>query len=178
MRRIKSQKGFSLLELAVTVAILAVIAGGTMPLLEGAMQRAKASGAGDSLAGALRDARARAVATGWQYRTLGFNADGASAFRNQYRVMARSSGGVPWPADTAAPFDSPTQMAGPWINFTTRYPGVKLRPQDGSDQFWVAFDSRGVAFDISPGFNPLQVVGQTGGVKSLSVSTVGSVRVQ
>ena len=178
MRRINTEKGFSVLELVVAVAILAVIAGGTIPLLEAAKQRAQASGAADALAGAVREARTRAVATGWQYRILGFNADGASAFRNQYRVMARSSAGLAWPDDTAAPFESTTLMAGPWINFNTRYPGVKLTPQDGSAQFWVAVDARGVAFDISPGFSPLQVVGQTGTTRSLSISTVGSVRVQ
>lgn len=172
------RKGFTAIELLVAVAMAAILIAASMPFFLGTIQRSRLDGAVRQIVSDVRDARSRAITTGWQYRIFGYNAGASSAFRNQYRFMARRSASVGWPADTAAPFQSATQMAGEWININTLYPGVSLNPQDGTPRFWVAFDARGAAFEIDDSFNPLVVASQAGAARSLRVSVAGSIRVQ
>ena len=172
------RKGFTVIELLVAVAMAAILIAASMPFFLGTIQRSRFDGAVRQIVSDVREARSRAITTRWQYRIFGYNVGASSAFRNQYRFMARSSATAGWPADTAAPFQSATQMAGQWININTLYPGVRLNPQDGTPRFWVAFDARGAAFEIDGSFDPLVVAGQTGATKSLRVSVAGSIRVQ
>jgi hypothetical protein len=92
--------------------------------------------------------------------------------------MGRSSSGVAWPVDTVEAFQGATQMAGSWVDVTTLYPGVTINPSTASAQFWVAFDSRGVAIDIAASCNPMLLSGEDGRSKSIRVTTAGSVRMQ
>jgi prepilin-type N-terminal cleavage/methylation domain-containing protein len=174
----RSGRGYTLVEVLIAVVMMAIIAGLTIPSFLGFMQRSRLDAAVGQIVEHVREARSRATMTGWQYKVLGFNYGGGNALKNQYRLMARSSPAVAWPGDTVAPFQSATQMAGVWVNFNNTYPGVRVNPQDTSPRFWVAFDARGVAFDIDPSFQPLQVTYQTGGTKTVTVTTAGSVRIQ
>jgi prepilin-type N-terminal cleavage/methylation domain-containing protein len=174
----RSERGYTLVEILVATVMLAIIAGIAIPSFLAYTQRSKLDAAVRQIVEDVRQARSRASLRGWQYRIYGFNYGAASAYKNQYRLMGRSSGTVAWPADSAGSFENATQMAGEWINVNTTYPGVRINPLDGTLHFWVAFDARGVAIDVDDSFKPLQVTHQTGGTKTVSVTTAGSVRIQ
>ena len=176
----KNKRGFSLVEAMVTLSIGAILMAAIMPGFMNLMRTYRRDAAVDKVSGDVRKARAQAIATGWQYRLMGINQgySGTSTYKNQYRFMARRSTADGWPADTVAPMKSATQYAGPWIDVGKTYPGVKLNPTDNSQHFSVAFDSRGVRIELDTSFDPLVVVPQTGGSKSVRVSAVGSEIVQ
>ncbi len=172
----RTGRGYTLAEILIAMVTLAILGGLSIPGFTGFVQRSRLDGAARQIVSDVREARAKATLTGWQYRIFGFNYGASSSFKNQYRLMARSSGAVAWPADTAAPFESATQMAGVWINMSTLYPGVRINPNDGTPRFWVVFDARGV--DIADNsFSPLEVTHQAGGSRNLRVTTVGSIRI-
>jgi Tfp pilus assembly protein FimT len=171
-------KGLTIVEALVVVAILGVMAGAAMPFFSGVIQNSRLDAAARQVVGDVRDARSKATLTGWQYKIVGFNVGGGQTYKNQYRILGRSSAAGAWPADTAGIFESATQMAGPWINVNTLYPGVSLNPSDTTPRFWVSFDARGVAFEIDASFNPLTVAHQTGATRSLRVTSAGSIRIE
>lgn len=176
----KNQRGFSLVEMMVTVSIGAILMAAVLPGFMGMMKTYRRDAAVEQVAGDIRKARAQAIATGWQYELMGYNQGwtGTSTFKNQYRIMARRTTADGWPADTVAPFKSATQYASAWIDIGRSYPGVKLNPTDASQHFSVAFDSRGVRIALDTSFDPLVVVPQTGTSKSIRVSAVGSATIQ
>jgi type II secretory pathway pseudopilin PulG len=176
---VKDSRGFSMLEIMVVVGIFMIVASVVFPKFTKLIYSYRRDAAMQQLAGDTRRARTEAIRTGWQYRIFGFNHTSTSAFKNQYRLMARSSGAVAWPADSVAAFTSTTQMAGQWVNIPSRYPGVRLNPSDGTERFWVAFDSRGVRIELDDSFDPLYVVHQTESFqRQVDVTAVGSVKTQ
>jgi prepilin-type N-terminal cleavage/methylation domain-containing protein len=171
-------RGFSVLELMIVVAIFAILTGIAMPRFTGLLNNYRRDAATQQLTGDVRRARTEAIRTGWQYRIFGFNSGATSAFKNQYRIQARRSGAVAWPGDTVAAFQSSTQIAGAWVDFTRLFPGVTLNPDDDTERFWVSFDARGVRIELDDSFDPLYVVNKTGASKLVNVATVGSVKIQ
>lgn len=143
--RVARQKGFSLLEILVVAAGVAIVAGVSFPMVATVLQRARAAGAGDVLALTIRDARARAMATGWQYRVVAF--DGSGAVPNAFRIegMNPATGGT-WPAATAT---SPpvaygvNQMYEAYTTLPAEFPGAAIEVPLGGPSFIVTFDSRG-----------------------------------
>ncbi len=174
----RSGRGYTLVEILIAVVMGAILAGLTIPAFLSFMQRNRLDAAVGQLVEHVREARSRATMTGWEYKVLGFNYGGGGSYKNQYRLMARSSSAVAWPADTVAPFQSATQMAGVWVNFDTAYPGVRVNPSDGTPRFWVSFNSRGVAYDIDGSFQPLQVTYQSGSSRNVRVYTSGTIRIE
>jgi prepilin-type N-terminal cleavage/methylation domain-containing protein len=177
---IKNHRGFSLVEALVALSIGAILMAAIMPGFLGMMKTYRRDAAVEKVAGDVRKARAQAIATGWQYRIMGFNQGwpSSSIYKNQYRIMARRSSADGWPADTVAPMSTATQYAGPWIDITRTFPGVKLNPTDTTQHFAVAFDSRGVRIELDTSFDPLVIVPQSGPSKSMRVSAVGSALIQ
>jgi len=177
---IKNEKGFSLIEVLVAVSVGAILMAAVLPGFLGLLRTYRRDAAVERVAGDIRKARSQAIATGWQYRLMGINQgySGTSAYKNQYRFMARRTTADGWPADTVAQMSSATQMAGPWINVAKNFPGVKLNPTDTSPHFAVAFDSRGVRIELDSSFDPLVIVPQTGPSKTIRISAVGSASVQ
>ncbi len=176
MRR--TRRGFTLVEALIAMVMVAILGGLSIPGFTGFIQRSRLDGATRQIVSDVREARAKATMTGWQYRIYGFNANASSSYKNQYRLQGRSSGTVAWPADATGPFQSATQMATMWINVSTLYPGVRINPQDGTLHFWVAFNAQGQAFDVDDSFDPLVVTHQNGETRSLSVTFVGGIRIQ
>jgi len=176
------REGYTLIELAIVVGIIIVMVMVGLPFFTAMMQNSQLDGATRQLAGDVRDARSLATQTGWQYQIVGFNAGGSSTYKNQYRMLARSSSGVAWPANTGPMLNFPTppggatQMAGPWINFNQIYPGINLNASNSNPSFYVSFSSQGVSFE-SMSF-PLQFSNQSGGSRQVSVTSAGSVRIQ
>jgi prepilin-type N-terminal cleavage/methylation domain-containing protein len=174
----RTERGYTLVEVLVGVALLAIVAGLAIPSFLAYTQRSKLDAAVRQLVEDVRQARSKAVLRGWEYRIYGFNSGSSSVYKNKYRLMGRSSTAVAWPADSAASFESATAMVSEWVNIGTVYPGVRFNPTDGTDHFWVAFNDRGVAYDIDDSFKPLNVTHPTGGTKTVTVTSAGSVRVQ
>jgi prepilin-type N-terminal cleavage/methylation domain-containing protein len=173
-----AQAGFSVIELLMAAAIATVMMSIVMTSFRGLVETSRRDGAAGLIAGDVRRARARAISTGWQYRIYGFTAGATSPYKNQYRLMGRSSSGVAWPDPTSDPIESATQMAGGWVDLRTMYPGVTLSPDAVTADFSVAFDSRGVRVAVDPSFDPLIIDNQKGPVRSVRVSAVGSVEIQ
>jgi len=183
-------RGVTLIEVLMVVAIFAIIAAVGLPNLIGALQRNRARGAADTIAVAARDARARAVSTGWEFRVFGFNNESATR-PNQFRIEGRANSGVAWPAAAVVgPMTTDTQMAERWTDMAVEYPGVRLNVGDagqcgdplggGVQTFCIEYSSRGLLNGLSyqgPGGN-LQVVDAGGNVaRRVGAAVAGAVRV-
>jgi prepilin-type N-terminal cleavage/methylation domain-containing protein len=172
-------KGFTVIELLVVILLggLLVLAG--VPAFMNYLRAARFNGAVNQVVSDAQQARYRAVSTGWQFRLIGFNSGAAHARRNQYRLIARRTTAAGWPSETAAPFESSTQSAGPWVDVNDLYPGATLNPtvMAGDGKFFVSFDARGARFGVQD-FDPLVIGGETGTTRSVDVSAVGSLSIQ
>ncbi len=144
MRRMNTPKGSSLVEVLVVAAMLAVATGISFPLVTSAMQRAKANGAAEALAAAIRDARTRAIATGWQYQVVAY--DPAGAVPNAFRVQGFDpvNGGVAPAAGTVTtpPFYGNNQTYEAYTNMAQDFSTAQIQVPGGGP-FRVTFDSRG-----------------------------------
>jgi prepilin-type N-terminal cleavage/methylation domain-containing protein len=167
------QRGFSMIEVlvAVTIGGLIVLAG--VPAMTNLVQRSRLDTATRELLSDVREARSRAITTGWEFSVIGFHATTGGSWRNQYRLIGRRSGAVAWPDTDDAPFSSATQFAGAWVDLTSRHSGVSLQPSATS--FTLTFGPRGTPTSTS-GFAPL-VVANDNATRSLTVSTSGAVRI-
>lgn len=184
----QSKPGLTLVEIVMGMVILAVLAAIAIPAFFTMLQRSQLDAGVRQLVSDVRDAQSRATLTGWQVRLIGFNYSSTDAKKNQYRLVARSSSAVAWPATTVAPFGTVgtgTQMAGNWLDVNKQYPGLRFNPASASPNFYVSFDSRGVAFEWNAGIGAcalppcwMDLVHESGPKKQLSVTTAGSVRVQ
>ena len=166
-----SRKGFTLTELTLAMALVGITLAIALPAFSNVMRSARLNGAVRQLVSDVREVRSQAVATGWDYRIVGYR-DAEASFSNQYRVVARRSS-ASWPSDSAAPFRSDTQIAERWIDLASFHPGVTFSSSD--PRFQVTFDSRGVSTDAATSFNPLQMIGADGESRSLNVSLIGRV---
>jgi Tfp pilus assembly protein FimT len=129
--------------------------------------------------GDLREARAQAIATGWECKVVGFGATSADPNRNRYRVIARQTSAIAWPSDTSPVFKSSTQRVEPWMDMSSAFPGVQLDPggTSSNDRFEIVFDSRGSATPSPNDFNPFRVVGN-GKPAVITVSAPGGILLQ
>ena len=182
MRRISSQDGFSLLEVVLVVTILAVLTRITFPLVQDALQRAQANGAGDALGAAIRDARMRAIATGWNYQVVAYTKDGAVP--NAFRIEGfnTATGGVAPAAGTAStrPFYGTNQTYEMYSTLAKDYGGATLVLPAGGTTFTVVFNSGGqwpLATPCTPVGCQVQLLTKGGGLKTtLTVSQAGAVQ--
>ena len=170
--------GFSLVESMLAIAIASVIMGALLPRFTTIVRTFRRDGVTDQIAADVRKVRAQSISTGWQYRIIGFSSGSTNANKGQYRMMGRSSSAIAWPADNAAQLKTATQMAGPWVDIRTMFPGVSLNPANTATHFSVAFDSRGVRIELDATFDPLVIQSQTGSSKSLRITPVGNVEIQ
>jgi len=175
-------KGVSLIELVAAVAVLALLVGVAMPRFQTMVRRSQVDAATRHILSDVNRARSLAITTGWEYKFFGYNSDAPSPFANQYRFLARNPAGGVWPADAAAPIQSPTQIAGQWVNLSNIYPGALINPGDtgGQARFWVTLNARGVRIDVDNSFDPMNVRSDSVGAvnRSLSVSLPGIVTIQ
>lgn len=184
----QSKPGLTLVEIVMGVVILAVLAGIAIPAFYTMLKRSQLDAGVRQLMSDVREAQSKASLTGWQVRLIGFNSGSADAKKNQYRLVGRSSSAVAWPVATVDSFGSVgtgTQMAGAWTDVNRQFPGVRLNPASASPNFYVSFDSRGVAFEWNAGIGAcgippcwMDIVHDSGAKKQLSVTTAGSVRIQ
>lgn len=171
-----SRKGFTVLELLIAIAIGAIVISVAVPSFFEVMQRNRHGAAVRRVVNDLREARSKAIATGWEVRVVGYSADDSGDHANQYRVFARRSSAVDWPDEDATAFETSTQLAGSWFDLTSHYSDVDFVVED--DRFEVTFDSRGAAPAADDAFNPVLVVNDEGLSSSLTVSVVGGITIQ
>lgn len=179
MRRADHSGGFTLLELLIVVALLALMGFISVPLVSGALSRARSNGAAEALTGAIRDARMRAVASGWQYRVMAYSPTGAVP--NAFRIegMNPASGGIWRPAGTVSdpPFYGTNEMAEPYTSLSTDFGSAQIQIPGGGSTFTVTFDSRGQwAVACVPASCQAQVT-TTGGATTLTVAQGGAIQV-
>ncbi len=183
-RRVGKQ-GVTLIEILVVVAIFAIIAAVGLPALANALQRARSKGVADVLRMAMRDARSRAIGTGWQFRVFGSN-DASGTTPNQFRIEGRRSTALAWPASgVPGPLSSDTISADPWVVLAKEYPGVHLNAGDAGscpdplgtapNSFCITYTPQGLMTTSyqGPG-GSLQVSGG----RSVTATLAGAVRVQ
>ncbi len=183
IRRARGPHGFTLLELLQVTAALALLAAISLPVISVALARARTNGGAEALGAAIRDARMRAVSTGFQYRVVAFDSTGAVP--NAFRIegMDPNNGGA-WPAPTDT---TPPTLYGPNV-MHERYTDLALdfggTPQivvpGGGGAFTVTFDSTGQWPAVAPCV-PVgcQVQVSSGGkVATLSISAAGAVLIR
>ena len=176
MRDRQGRQGFSAVEILAVIGLVASLALLMGPSLVEILQSSRLRAAARQMASEVRLARSKSVATGWQYRITGISAGSSDSKSNQYRVMARESSAIGWPSISVAPSESATLIVGDWIDVGSRYAEVQLNQTD-TGEFALAFDKGGTPIEMSLSFNPLQISGANGAAKFVTVSAVGSVRV-
>jgi prepilin-type N-terminal cleavage/methylation domain-containing protein len=171
---LQSKRGLTLVELVIAMMVMVILLALAIPAFMALLQRSQLDGAVRQVMSDAREAQSRATLTSWQFRLIGYDIDAGNAYKNQYRVIGRSSSAVAWPADTGPNFSSATQMAGPWVNVNRQFPDVKLDTSDATSKFYVSYDSRGVAFEINS--FPLNISHRSGQKQCLGVTAAGSIR--
>lgn len=173
------QAGVTLSETLVALAIGAMLVLVAVPAFLNMIKISRLHAAARQAVGDLREARAQAIATGWECKVVGFGAASGDPNRNRYRIMARQTSAVAWPADTSANFKSATQRAEPWMDMPSAFPGVQLDPGGTStnDRFEVVFDSRGSATTSANDFTPFRLVGN-GKPALITVTAPGGIVLQ
>ena len=176
----QSKRGMTLVELVIAMMVLVILSAIAIPAFQALLQRSQLDAAVRQIMSDVREVQSRATLTSWQYQLVGYENDSGSPYKNQYRVIGRSSSAVAWPVDTVATFNFPTpaagatQMAGNWVDVNKLYPDVKLDTADATTRFWVSYDSRGAAFQINS--FPLNLSHKSGQKQCLGVTAAGSIR--
>jgi prepilin-type N-terminal cleavage/methylation domain-containing protein len=170
----QSKPGLTLVEIVIAIMVIVVLLAIAIPAFYTMLQRSQLDAAVRQFISDAREAQSKASLTGWQYRLIGFDKDSTNAFKNQYRLVGRSSSAVAWPADTSPNFTSATQMAAQWVNVGTVYPGVTLDTSDATNRFYVSFNAQGAAFEINS--FPVEVSHTSGQKQCIGATAAGSIR--
>jgi prepilin-type N-terminal cleavage/methylation domain-containing protein len=173
------REGFTVTELIVVVAVAGMILMLALPGFASVLRRSRLNGAVRTLVNDVREARAEATTSGWEYRIVGYG-DAASTGPNRYRMLGRRSTAVLWPDEDDEPFTSDTQFAGPWVDIGYLYNGIRLEPQNGgvNPEFTLTFDPRGAAVMTNSAFDPFLVANEHGETVSFRVSVAGGITTQ
>ena len=168
MMAIQRKPGFTLIELVITVAILAVMLAVAMPLFFEIIAKRRLTAAVERVAGDLRYAQSQAVTQGGLFR---LHEGGDVGEAGKYRLEQSNNGGATW-----------TQLTG-WYHLSTDYQGssvqgIKDNAGAGVTRYWVRFNAQGAA--DNPGFVypiDLTVVTPTGATKTIRVLRTGTIRI-
>ena len=129
-------RGFSAIELVITVSMLGALAAIAIPGILGGIQRAGVDGASRLLADDIRLAQSHAISRGGQTRVLVFDSSGVAQVPggtnitdtskiNSYRIEIRYSPTASWPSidDTLG---ANNNVLTPWQNLGSLYRGVSV----------------------------------------------------
>ena len=168
--------GFSISDLMVACSVMTTLSMMAIPAFNTAVSNSKLDGAARQMMSDLREARSRAVTTGWRFRIVANDGNLDGTYRNQYRIEGKSTGACDdtgWPAETSGLTSSATIWVGPWVDLNTQYPTITLAPLGGSGTFSACFDGKGMA-TLPAGFSGVQLLNKSGVTRSIQVSTAGS----
>lgn len=167
-------KGYTLVELMMVVVILVIMVAVGLPVFSTMMRTSGVDAAAWQVAGSIREARAKAVRTGWEYRIFGGNGGGTEAYKNKYRLEGRRST-MGWPSPSQDNVQTANNVSEPWRDVSKDYPGVVLNPSNATSSFFLSFNSRGTV-STSSGF--ALSVAKSGTAKTVSVTLAGKVKIQ
>ncbi len=175
----RGRPGFTLPDVVVACSIMATLSMMAIPVFNSTMSNSKLDGAARQLMSDVREARSRAVTTGWRFRIVANDGNLNGTYRNQYRIEGKSSGACDntgWPAQTWGATSSSSIWVGSWVDLNTQYPDITLAPMGGSGTFSVCFDGRGIA-TFPGGLSGVQLTNRSGVTRSIQVSTAGGVQI-
>lgn len=172
----KSPRGMTIVELSITVAILASLTSIALPGILGGIQRRGVDGASRRLAEDVRLAQSSAITRGMQVRLVAFDQTGTalnSGFgtdpskANLYRIEMRAGATAVWPdlADSSA---SNANVLTPWKDLSGNYRGVTVTAGNT-----VTFNSQGFLTGSGMPLNITITVTGPGGTKSVQTNPIG-----
>lgn len=177
-----SQRGVTVIELVVVIAVIAIMAGVAMPLLLGAMQTARIDGAVRTIVSDLRNSQSLAVSRGG-CAGVHFGIDPAVSRPNEFRTERNANcSAVGWPAPTDFVGGNPNVISN-WYNLPLDYQGISitaLKDNAGTNVNGVIFDSRGVSLNPFVAIShpvKITVSDASGATRVIEVKAAGRVQV-
>jgi Tfp pilus assembly protein FimT len=89
----RGRPGFTIPDVVVACSIMATLSMMAIPVFNTTMSNSKLDGAARQLMSDVREARSRAVTTGWRFRIVANDSTVTGTYRNQYRIEGKSSVG-------------------------------------------------------------------------------------
>ncbi len=177
----RRKRGYTLVELIIVVAIMALISGISLPGIIGGIQRRGVDGAARRLTEDVRLAQSTALTRGIQARMIVFNQSGVAANpgssditdttkKNMYRIEMRNGPSASWPALTDYPGPSSNVLT-IWYPLGNDYKGVSVT--NGNT---IVFNTQGF---LANSTSPLNVVLQgAAGTKTVVTNVIGRATIQ
>lgn len=172
--------GFSVVELLIVVAMLAVLTAVSMPIFATTFKSSRFNGAVRQLSSDIRYARSLAISKGGFYGVhLGRDPlIGDPALYNSYRIEYRADDGT-WPVTTAA-MGSPGVITN-WQNLSTQYTGVTVQSVvDGSAALigGPIFNAMGASVVLANAIRSVSITlaDGSGATKVIQISHAGNVK--
>lgn len=117
--------GFTLIDVMVTVALIAILTAGGALMITGALGSYQRNGARRQILSAVREAQSLAIARGFVVYLQWGGATGVNRPLSQYRIVRDSTGGCSIPA-VAAAVDGTNVIRG-WTDLASGYAGTSIQ---------------------------------------------------
>ena len=172
----KSPRGMTVIEVSITVAIVASLTSIAIPGILGGIQRRGVDGASRRLAEDIRLAQSNALTRGMQVRLVAFDQTGTapnSGFEtdpskaNLYRIEMRAGSTAVWPVLADSPATKANVLT-PWKDISGAYRGVTVTAGNT-----VTFNSQGFPTGTGMPLNITIAVTGPGGTKSVQTNPIG-----
>jgi type IV fimbrial biogenesis protein FimT len=168
----RKKRGFTLIELVITVAIMILLSAFAMPLFASITAQRRLTGSLVRIAGDIRFVQARAVTRGELHR-LHSGADGAVSLPGQYRLERSADNGATWqPVEGSVWYNPASEYSGSTLQSVTDNAGTAIATFD------VRFDPRGAVANGMVSYPiRLNVVAPNGATGRVEVLRSGVVRI-
>ncbi len=177
----KAARGFTLVELLVTVTFFAILSAISMPVFVSVYQGYRFDGAVQQIAGDLRYAQSLVVSKGGCYG-LHFGIDPQVNRPNQYRIETGGCNGMGWPAATATMATNANVISN-WYSLPQDFSGISitsLKDNASTNVNGVTFNSLGASVNPFTAIaNPVSITlsNASGSTRVIQVRATGSLLV-